>query len=199
MTVPVSVNLSRVDFYDEHMLKAIFAVLHSESIPKKMMSFEITETAYAAMEENCHSILKRLRASGARILLDDFGTGYSSFSMLQNYDFDFLKLDMEFIHQIGKNPKSEIILRSIIELSHQLDLMMVAEGVETSEQLEFLKENGCDYIQGYYYSRPVDAQTFAAMLDLQEEKKAKFPVAADKILQNTTVGNCETRDARSQS
>lgn len=105
--------------------------------------------------------------------MDDFGTGYSSFGMLQDCDFDTLKLDMSFIHQIGKNPRTHSILRSVIELSHELGLTVVAEGVETSEHVSFLQQNGCDFIQGYYYSRPVEEHVFADMLD-QQEKQLKM-------------------------
>ena len=173
LTVPISVNLSRIDFYDEQMMHNILGILHEGKLPAGKMNFEITESAYSAIEEDSRIIVDEMRRCGSKILMDDFGTGYSSFGMLQDCDFDTLKLDMSFIHQIGKNPRTHSILRSVIELSHELGLTVVAEGVETSEHVSFLQQNGCDFIQGYYYSRPVEEHVFADMLD-QQEKQLKM-------------------------
>lgn len=106
-----------------------------------------------------------------KILLDDFGSGFSSFGMLQDYNFDILKIDMSFIRKLEENPKTKSIVRSIIGMAHELDIKTVAEGVETEEQLNFLKENGCDYIQGYYYSRPLPEEEFIAFLEKENEKE----------------------------
>ena len=99
------------------------------------------------------------------ILLDDFGSGYSSFGMLQDYDFDILKMDISFVRNIGVNKKSESILRAIIDMAHQLEIRLVAEGAETEEQVAFLRANGCDYIQGYYYYKPMPENEFLQLLD----------------------------------
>ena len=170
LTVPVSVNLSRIDFYDEQMMQEILSILHSGQLPSGAINFEITESAYAVIEERSQAIVEEMRRCGAKILMDDFGTGYSSFGMLQDFDFDVLKIAMEFIHQVGRNPRTSAILRSIIELSHELGLNVVAEGVEKPEHVEFLRQSSCDFIQGYYYSRPVDADTFMVMLDQQKKQ-----------------------------
>ncbi len=164
--VPVSVNLSWMDFYDENMLDWIVTGLkYREGTEEKMIRFEITETSLAAIGENHTRMLMRLRENGAKILLDDFGSGYSSFGMLQDYDFDILKIDISFVRNIGVNKKTESILRAIIDMAHQLGIRLVAEGAETEEQVAFLRENGCDYIQGYYYYKPMPQPEFLQLLE----------------------------------
>ena len=127
--------------------------------------FEITETSYAAIRENRSGILESLRIKNAKILLDDFGSGFSSFGMLQDYDFDILKIDMSFIRKIGENPKTKSIVHSIIGMAHEIGIKTVAEGVETEEQVSFLRQSGCDYIQGYYYSKPLPEEEFVEFLE----------------------------------
>ena len=106
-------------------------------------------------------------------MLDDFGSGYSSFSMLQNYEFDILKLDMGFVRKIEKNEKVRKIIRAVVDMSHSIGIEVVAEGVETKEQLDYLKGISCDYIQGYYFSRPLPEQDFETMLN-QADKAEKI-------------------------
>ena len=108
---------------------------------------------------------ERMHAAGAKLLVDDFGSGVSSFSTIRDYDFDILKLDMGFVQNIGLSRKNNNILISLIELSHRLDLKVIAEGVETEEQAEFLKNYGCDYLQGYYYAKPMPQEEFEKLLD----------------------------------
>ena len=155
--VPISVNLSWMDFYDEIMMEKILKEMDRfrENGREHMARFEITETSYAAIRENRSGILESLRIKNAKILLDDFGSGFSSFGMLQDYDFDILKIDMSFIRKIGENPKTKSIVHSIIGMAHEIGIKTVAEGVETEEQVSFLRQSGCDYIQGYYYSKPL--------------------------------------------
>ena len=98
-------------------------------------------------------------------MMDDFGTGYSSFGMLQQYNFDIMKIDMSFIRQIETNPKTKSILRFLIDMAHEMEIRIVAEGVETEVQAEFLKKCHCDYIQGYYYYRPIPQEEFCKLLD----------------------------------
>jgi len=159
--LPVSVNLSWMDFYDESMRECIFKTFRGNESNKRKIRLEVTETSYAAMEQDNRNLFDHLRELGAKILLDDFGSGYSSFGMIESYDFDILKLDMSFVRKIENNPKSRTIIRKMIELCHELGVKVVAEGAETEEQVQFLKESGCDYIQGYYYSKPLSAVDFA--------------------------------------
>lgn len=165
--VPISVNLSWMDFYDEIMMEKILKEMDRfrENGREHMARFEITETSYAAIRENRSGILESLRIKNAKILLDDFGSGFSAFGMLQDYDFDILKIDMSFIRKIGENPKTKSIVHSIIGMAHEIGIKTVAEGVETEEQVSFLRQSGCDYIQGYYYSKPLPEEEFVEFLE----------------------------------
>ena len=171
--VPISVNLSWMDFYDEIMMEKILKEMDRfrENGREHMARFEITETSYAAIRENRSGILESLRIKNAKILLDDFGSGFSSFGMLQDYDFDILKIDMSFIRKIGENPKTKSIVHSIIGMAHEIGIKTVAEGVETEEQVSFLRQSGCDYIQGYYYSKPVPIDQFEEVLREKSTEK----------------------------
>lgn len=170
--VPISVNLSWMDFYDEIMMEKILKEIDRfrENGREHMARFEITETSYAAIKENRSGILESLRIKNAKILLDDFGSGFSSFGMLQDYDFDILKIDMSFIRKIGENPKTKSIVHSIIGMAHEIGIKTVAEGVETEEQVSFLRQSGCDYIQGYYYSKPLPEEEFVEFLEKADAK-----------------------------
>ena len=163
---PIQEGYSK-DFYDEIMMEKILKEMDRfrENGREHMARFEITETSYAAIRENRSGILESLRIKNAKILLDDFGSGFSSFGMLQDYDFDILKIDMSFIRKIGENPKTKSIVHSIIGMAHEIGIKTVAEGVETEEQVSFLRQSGCDYIQGYYYSKPLPEEEFVGFLE----------------------------------
>ena len=168
---PIQEGYSK-DFYDEIMMEKILKEMDRfrENGREHMARFEITETSYAAIRENRSGILESLRIKNAKILLDDFGSGFSSFGMLQDYDFDILKIDMSFIRKIGENPKTKSIVHSIIGMAHEIGIKTVAEGVETEEQVSFLRQSGCDYIQGYYYSKPLPEEEFVEFLEKADAK-----------------------------
>ena len=163
--VPVSVNLSWMDFYDEKIMEDILDKCKNNDLEEKLIRLEVTETSYAAMGESRNSILESFRTEGVKIMMDDFGTGYSSFGMLQQYNFDIMKIDMSFIRQIETNPKTKSMLRFLIDMAHEMGIHIVAEGVETEVQVDFLKKSHCDYIQGYYYYRPITQEEFRKLLD----------------------------------
>ena len=117
------------------------------------------------MAENRSLLFEQLRHHGVELLLDDFGSGYSSFSTLHNDDFDILKIDMGFVRRIEESDKTKSIIDSIVKMAHQMDVRTIAEGAETREQVEFLREKGCDYIQGYYFYKPMPMEDFASILD----------------------------------
>ena len=121
-------------------------------------------------EEMANAVLEGMKENGAELLMDDFGRGYSSFGMLQNYNFDILKIDMSFVRQIEENDETRGIVKAIINMGHILGMKLIAEGVENKQQAEFLKENGCDYIQGYYYYRPLPEEEFKKVLDENGER-----------------------------
>ena len=162
--IPISINLSWMDFYDEKMMKWIEENVESSQKLGIKSRFEITETSFEAMKQNRNNILESLQKKGAVTLLDDFGSGYSSYGVLQDYNFDILKIDMSLVRQIETNPKSRSILKSIIAMAHELGMQLVAEGAETEEQVAFLRENDCDCIQGYYYSKPLPEDEFLEYL-----------------------------------
>lgn len=162
--VPVSINLSWMDFYDTEMMDAIFRCLQDDTLDIHPR-FEVTETAYAAMSAHEADLIGALQKAGAEVLLDDFGSGCSSFSTFSTYDFDIIKLDMGFVQKIGTDDKTKSIIHSIIDMSHHMNVKVIAEGVETESQLDFLCRHDCDYIQGYYFSKPLPRDSFEELLE----------------------------------
>ena len=166
--VPISMNLSWMDFYDQSMIDWIGGELEKCKSLDIKTRLEITETSYAAISHDRNQALNTLKEHGADLLMDDFGSGYSSFGMLQNYNFDILKIDMSFVRQIEKNEKTRSIVRYIIAMAHTLGMKLVAEGVENKVQADFLREWGCDYIQGYYYFKPLPEDEFIEKLEAEK-------------------------------
>lgn len=169
--VPVSINLSRMDFYDSEMMRVLKERVSGTSLAQGFHRFEVTESSYMDITETDVSLLDTLRSLGAQILIDDFGSGYSSFGTIADYDFDIIKLDMAFIKKIGKNAKIESIIHSLIDMAHHMKAKVIAEGAETEEQVNFLREHDCDYIQGFYFSRPLPEEEFVKLLDTSKIKK----------------------------
>ena len=145
LVVPVSVNLSRMDLMDSHMIGSISQEIEDSRLPRTVFRYELTESAYAEIGLNGQKFLSGLRADGVKILVDDFGSGLSSFSTIRDYDFDILKLDMGFVRKIDSSSKANNIIISIIDLAKRLDMKVIAEGVETKEHADFLRTHGCDY------------------------------------------------------
>lgn len=164
-TVPCAVNLSRVDFFDLRLINLMMNYLSEHEQVQKIIKLEVTESAYSVLENSAMDVLNNMKELGIAILLDDFGSGMSSLSTLESYDFDIIKIDLGFTRKIGKSEKSENVIKAIINLSHLIGAKVVAEGVETEMQLEFLRSVGCDMIQGYYFYKPMSEEEFAALLD----------------------------------
>lgn len=152
----LAINLSDVQIRDERIVGFIDETLKKYNISSKHIEFEITESIIMKSPEKNIKTLDKLKSLGVTLALDDFGTGYSSLSYLRILPLDVLKIDKSFIDGILIEEKSEYIINSIIELSHYLSLVVVAEGVERQEQLDYLKKINCDIIQGYYFSKPID-------------------------------------------
>ena len=165
--VDIGVNLSRMDLMDKHIMDTILGDMKNSDLPSGSISYELTESAYAGVSEDGNSFLTKMHEEGTKLLVDDFGSGVSSFSTIRDFDFDILKLDMGFVQKIGLNRKNNNIIISLIELAHRLDLKVIAEGVETKEQADFLRNYGCDYFQGYYFAKPMPQEEFEALLDKQ--------------------------------
>ena len=162
--VPCSVNLSRLDFYDHEFMELIYSRVRDDKNLKNLLRFEVTESAYADLEKNAMDFLNELKSGGVPIYLDDFGSGMSSLSTLESFHFDVIKLDMGFVHKIGKRANAEAIISATIRLSHDLGAKVTAEGVETEEQVAFLRDAGVDYIQGYYFYKPMPEDDFRKVL-----------------------------------
>jgi EAL domain-containing protein (putative c-di-GMP-specific phosphodiesterase class I) len=162
--VPCAVNLSRADFYDTKFLGVLKQKLENLTNVHEMLKLEITESAYAFLESDALVLLEKLRKAKLSFSLDDFGSGMSSLSTLELFDFDTIKLDMGFIRKIGINPRVESIIHHTIGMAHDMGAKVVAEGVETKEQLEFLQSVDCDMIQGYYFYKPMPAEEFIKLL-----------------------------------
>ena len=151
----ISVNISSVDLQQADFLENIRDIFKNTSIDPNIVELEITETVLMQSLDSSINILNKLMDMGIRIALDDFGTGYSSLSYLRKIPINTLKIDKSFIDNIASSKKEEAIINNIIEMAHSLDLKVVAEGVETKDQLLILKERNCEYIQGYYFSKPL--------------------------------------------
>ena len=165
--VAVSTNLSRMDFYDEDMMNELVSNIKKATIDARYLRKELTESSYVAFSNRQRELLDRLIELGAPLLLDDFGTGASSFSTVRDVDFSIIKIDKSFVDGIGASEKGDSLLYSIVRMAHSLGLGVVAEGVETKEQVDFLAACDCDYIQGYYFSKPLPQDEFEALLDME--------------------------------
>jgi EAL domain-containing protein (putative c-di-GMP-specific phosphodiesterase class I) len=150
----ISINLSPLELYDRHKAEKIADIFHEYELDNKCIEFEITENALLDDKSNTLFIINNLKKMKFSIALDDFGIGYSSLSYLSRLPIDTLKIDKSFVDNIDQE-KNKILINSIIELAHNLNLKVIAEGVERKEQLEILKQFNCDIIQGYYYYRPL--------------------------------------------
>ena len=161
----ISINLSPVQIRDEIIVNFIKNKIDEYNIDSKWIEFEVTESAIMSSPKKNINILKRLKEIGVSISLDDFGTGYSSMNYLKILPIDTVKIDKSFVSDIGIEVKNEFIISKIIELCHGLGLSVVAEGVETQQQLSYLVENKCDVIQGYYFSKPQKFEDILRMLE----------------------------------
>lgn len=154
----VAINISPLHFKRLDFLSGIDTMLADTGLPSELLELEITEEAIIEDVEHAVGIMRQLKERGVSLALDDFGTGYSSLSYLKRFPIDTLKIDMSFIRDIDKDAKNQAIVTCLINLSHSLNIKVVAEGVETKEQIEFLKSVGCDYAQGYYFCRPISKE-----------------------------------------
>ena len=161
---PISVNVSRIDLYDPKLVQHLVDLREKYQLPSQYLELEITESAYTEDPEQIITITRQLREAGFVILMDDFGTGYSSLNMLKDIQIDVLKLDMGFLKSSDYSAKGGNILTAILKMAESLKMQTIAEGVETKEQVEFLKSIGCRYVQGFYYSKPLPVGEFEKLI-----------------------------------
>ena len=163
-SVPVSVNVSGQQFGKQDLARIINTALLRNRLSPDLLEIEITESAIMESPDRAVKDLDAIKALGVAIALDDFGTGYSSFSYLHRFPIDTLKIDRSFIQTIGTTEESAELVAAIIAMAHILHLRVVAEGIETEEQLSVLAERGCDVIQGFLFHVPVPAEKVPALL-----------------------------------
>lgn len=160
----LAVNLSPLQFLDDELMSMIRQTLEKTGFPASSLELEITEGVAVDDAEKAISRMQKLRRLGVRIAIDDFGTGYSSLNYLKRFPLNHLKIAQPFVQDMASNPYDRALVEAMIFIAHSLDMSVVAEGVETEEQLALLKKLGCDEIQGYYYSRPLTADNFTHLL-----------------------------------
>ena len=164
VTIPVSVNVSRVDIMDPELENKLIKILEEFSLSPDNLMLEITESAYADDADRLIELVNRLRGKGFKIEMDDFGSGYSSLNMLTTIPIDVLKLDMQFIRNMLLDEKSHKLVELVLDIAKYLEVPVIAEGIEEEPQLEALKRMGCDIVQGYYFSPPLPSDRFEELI-----------------------------------
>jgi EAL domain-containing protein (putative c-di-GMP-specific phosphodiesterase class I) len=163
--IKIAVNVSAREFQDENFADNLFTVLDIAGVEPTHIELELTERVFMHHADTTAAALRTLRKRGVQIAIDDFGTGFSSLSYLRKFPIDTLKIDQSFIREISAGGGDRVLVSTMIQMAQSLNLRVVAEGVETLDQLRFLKAKQCDEAQGYFFSPPVPAQQFASLLE----------------------------------
>jgi EAL domain-containing protein (putative c-di-GMP-specific phosphodiesterase class I) len=172
----VSVNVSATQIISHGFVAAVEAVLSRTSTDPSLVTLEVTESIFVQDSERALVVLQDLKRLGVKLALDDFGTGYSSLNYLKRFPIDIVKIDQGFVADLDHDRASHAIVSAVVELAHMLDMAVVAEGVETTEQHQRLASLGCDYCQGYYFARPMSGNAFNALLgDLTSNGSTSLP------------------------
>lgn len=169
---PISVNVSRVNIYNPHLVEILNKLITEYRIPSHLLNLEITESAFMEDQSLIMKTIKRLHNLGFKIMMDDFGSGYSSLNVLKDMDVDYLKIDMKFLQQDDAvNGKGEKVLTSVVRMAKWLHLPSIVEGVETEEQVDFLKCIGCEFAQGFYYAKPMPVVDYEMYIAHERKKE----------------------------
>jgi EAL domain-containing protein (putative c-di-GMP-specific phosphodiesterase class I) len=163
---PISVNMSRLDAYNIDVVNEIISLVKKYNVPVKLLHIEVTESAYVEDFQSLISTVKKLKEFGFKIYVDDFGTGYTSLQTLNNVSIDVIKLDQSLL--INNDLRGKCIINELVQLAKSLNIKTVMEGVENCEQASFFKEIGCDYIQGYYFARPMPVNEYEILIENYE-------------------------------
>ena len=158
--LPVSLNFSRLDFSTQNLVEDVDYYLKKYDIDKNLVHIEVTESTLSESDERLKETFNKFRKNGYDLWLDDFGAGYSGLNVLKEYDFDMMKIDMKFLRDFNGNEKARKILKNVITMAKEIGMCTLTEGVETEEAYQFLKENGCEKIQGYLFGRPMPDNEF---------------------------------------
>ena len=170
-TEPISVNVSRVNLYNSRFVESLINLVEKYKIPPKYLNLELTESAFSDDAQLMQNAVEELRRAGFTIMMDDFGSGYSSLNILKDIDLDVLKIDMRFLSKGPSESRGEKILEAVIKMAKSLDMPVIAEGVEEEKQVKMLKRLGCDYIQGYYFAKPMPKDEYLTLLKKYRNKK----------------------------
>jgi EAL domain-containing protein (putative c-di-GMP-specific phosphodiesterase class I)/ActR/RegA family two-component response regulator len=162
--LPVSVNISAIQFRQKNFVSIVERVLRESGLDPRYLELEITESLVMQNIDRVTTILNELKEMGTSLSMDDFGTGYSSLNYLKRFPFNKLKIDQSFVKGITNDPDCAVIIKTVIAMAHSLRLKVIAEGVETAAQLNYLRLNNCDEMQGYYFSRPIKTTDFGRLL-----------------------------------
>lgn len=200
--VPISVNFSRVDFYDDNFFNKVLSIIDSYHVPHNLIEFEITESAYIELEEVLIKFVAACNSAGFKVLMDDFGTGYSSLNSLKDLNISILKVDYHFLLLSKDKERRNAIIRSTVSLCRELEIPIVVEGVERGEDVTFLRSIGVRYIQGYYFGKPMSVDQFMKLrnrslplttpsktsLTLEEVEKSESPLSTFIFNSLTAIG-----------
>lgn len=168
---PISVNISRVSLYNPRLTEILCGLVEKYDIPPALLQLELTESAYTTNQQMIKSMMATLQQKGFQVMMDDFGSGYSSLNVLKDIEVDILKIDMRFLSDTENEARSENILAAVVRMAKWLNLPVIAEGVERKEQVLFLKSIGCEYVQGYYFARPMPIEEYEKLAFETENTK----------------------------
>lgn len=192
---PISVNMSRVSLFNPNVVNIICGLVKKYDIPPKYLQLELTESTFTNDPVIIKDTMYRLQKEGFVVLMDDFGSGYSSLNVLKDMSFDVLKMDMRFLAKTDKPERSKCIMASVVRMAKWLDMSVTAEGVETEEQLEFLKSIGCEYIQGFYFAKPMPVEEYEIRaFGSRAAVTEKVPEVEDDIHKNSLYAYNEEMD-----
>ena len=170
--VPVSVNISRTNLYNPELVDIICNLVKKYDIPPELLNLELTESSYMDNPALMMETVQRLRDKNFIVLMDDFGSGYSSLNTLKDITVDVLKIDMKFLQETVHQDRSRKILECVLNLAKKLNVPVVAEGAETEAQVKFLRDMGCEFVQGFYFSRPIPLKDFEQLIEEEQQKTA---------------------------
>lgn len=179
--LPVSINVSRVDFYSPNVVQVLEGLTQKYNLDPRLLELELTESAYVENPQQIIEITCQLQAKGFVILMDDFGSGYSSLNMLKDLPVNVLKIDLRFLadSQGVENGRADNILNSIVRMAKRLDLPVIAEGVETQKQVDFLRTIGCEFAQGYFFSEPVPCEDYQELIKSDYVVEQQMPLYSE--------------------
>lgn len=158
--IPIAINESAKDLYDKNYINKLKKIIDKYEVNPNLIELELTETVVVENIESAKEAERKVHDLGFVVSMDDFGVGYSSFSMLRKIHIDVLKIDKSFSDEVLSDERGKIIIESIIQMAKRLEIKTVAEGIETKEQVEYLRDIGCDMIQGYYFEKPLPIEEF---------------------------------------